>query len=750
MPKVTMMMGFLVLLLCSGGLASDGDLGSIVVAQEDAGPRQPEGRVGPTPYDGVSEASLFENLENLTTIRPFAGWRNSASVGEKQAMDLVQARLESMRHLMSRGLQIERQPFHTFSGTDFRDTRVEFVVNGVAIEVPAFGISGHRDYLNRALLFDSDGVVNDNEPDPVVVEGAPIIVRTEADLASLPDLNGQIVIVDFALIDRSIQGWDLAWTRARSILDLNPSGIVPVTIFSNRNGESHGTFAGDLPVWTAFDDTLPPILTIRLEDLDVAGIYGWGDFGRVESVCLTWDMDVFSPGFSENLMARIPGVDHSRAVIIGAHIDSPNSPGGIDDGSGSVVVLEVAQALEVAKAIPPVDLYLVWYGSHERGLYGSSHFIAGHQDLLDRTLAVLQVDCLSVPLDGINPYLNLETWSYGRFGNAQTPWPDYLAGLADSMGVYANPLDYWGLVSDNTNYSAWDVPNANLIFFDPTNPTEVHYAGHMHDPYETVELAQTEAGTVVDMAKTAVAAAMETGREDPPLKVTPAPDRRAVFVASHTESAHMTPTHFIEFGMTLAWEGFDVDMVPYGRNVTSADLEGAEVVIVLPVHDYPSVDGDVDSYDEAFTEPEVDALEAYARGGGFLVLTNSANRLKYYNYVYEANEDWSDLNPLADRFNIEFHSGAMAGLEAVVTATHPLVDGVTAIAMAPDNGVSLTHSSGRVLARLNGETAVLLRDIDDGQVLVLADLGMLSNDGGVPENLRFWRNLAEYAREMGR
>jgi len=36
---------------------------------------------------------------------------------------------------------------------------------------------------------------------------------------------------------------------------------------------------------------------------------------------------------------------------------------------------------------------------------------------------------------------------------------------------------------------------------------------------------------------------------------------------------------------------------------------------------------------------------------------------------------------------------------------------------------------------------------DDGQVLVLADLGMLSNNGGVPENLTFWRNLAEYARD---
>ncbi len=737
----------LILLLGINGVASANDPELLEVAQRDSGPREPAGRVGLTPYDGISEASIFENLEDLTLIRPFAGWRNSASEGEKQAMDLVQARLEGMRNLVSRGLEIERQSFHTFSGTSFRDTRVELVINGVAIEVPAFGISGHRDDLNRALLFDSDGVPNDNEPDPVVVEGPPIVVQTAADLQSLSGLEGQIIIVDFSLIDWSILGWELAWTRARTILDLNPSGIVPVTTFSNRNGESHGTFAGDLPVWSAFDDTLPPILTVRLEDLDVAEILDWGDFGRVESVCMTWDMDVFSPGISENLMARIPGVDHSQAVIIGAHLDSPNTPGAIDDGSGSVVVLEVAQALEVAKAIPAVDLYLVWYGSHERGLYGSSHFIANHQDLLDRTLAVLQVDCLSVPLDGINPYLNLETWSYGRFGNDQILWPDYLAGLADSVGVNANPLDYFGLVSDNTNYSAWDIPNANLIFFDPTNPTEVHYAGHMHDPYETAELARTEAGTMVDMAMIAVAAAMETGREDPPLRVTPAPDRRAVFVASHTESAHMTPTHFIEFGMALAWEGFDVDMVPFGRNVTAADLEGADLVVVLPVHDYPSAGADVGIYDEAFTEAEIDALEAYARAGGFLVLTNSANRLKYYNYVYEANEDWADLNPLADRFNIEFHSGAMMGAEAAVSMVHPLVSGVDTIAMAPDNGVSMNHSSGRVLARLHGETAILLRTVDNGEVLVLADLGMLSNNGGVPENLRFWRNLAEYARD---
>ncbi len=40
--------------------------------------------------------------------------------------------------------------------------------------------------------------------------------------------------------------------------------------------------------------------------------------------------------------------------------------------------------------------------------------------------------------------------------------------------------------------------------------------------------------------------------------------------------------------------------------------------------------------------------------GRTLVITNSANRLKYANLVYEANEDWKDMNSLAERFGAEY------------------------------------------------------------------------------------------------
>ena len=717
-----------------------------VASVERAGgdpPRQPSGRVCPDPQAAVSEERLFGNLEALTAIRPFAGWRNSASRGEAEAFEYLASRLERLQRLHEWGLELERRAFHTYSSTEFRDTRVHLIVDGVESEVPAFGLSGHRDWLRRALLVDSDGQVNDSGSDPVVVSGPPVLVRSLADVAALPTRS--LVVLDFAFVDRSIVGYDVAWQRAQAILDRDPLGIVCVTSFSNVNGSSHGTFAGDVPAWMSSDGPLPPILNLRIEDAAGAGIGQWSDFQLVDEVRMTWDMDVHSPGDSQYLAARIPGQDSSRAVILGAHVDSPNSFGGVDDGSGVVSILQVAEALDSSCDPPAVDVYLVFYGSHERGVYGSSVFVAEHQELLDRTLAVLQVDCLSVPLDGIEMFLNLETWPFGRFGDARLLWPDYLSQLAADRGIYANPLGYYGLVSDNSNYTAWDVPNANLIFMNPYDPTEVHYAGHMHDPYDTAELARSQASTVVDMATLALAAALDTGRDNPLLRVTPAPVARAVVVASHTECPHMTPTHLVDFGMALAWHGLDLDLVPYGQPVASGDLADAALVVVLPVHDYPSVDGDVDLYDEAFTETELDALEAYAGSGGLLVVTNSAHRLKYSNYVYEANEDSLDMNALAGRFGVEFMDDEIDTTTLQVTGSHPLVSGLTWLAGAPFNGVAFAHDQGQVLAQAGVAPAVVLVPTTAGEVLVLADLGLLGNDFDQPENLGLWENLADYA-----
>jgi hypothetical protein len=397
--------------------------------------------------------------------------------------------------------------------------------------------------------------------------------------------------------------------------------------------------------------------------------------------------------------------------------------------------------------VPPVDLHLVWFGSHERGVYGSANFVTTHSELIDRSLAMLQMDCLGRPVDDIENYVTLETWTYGRFGDDRMTWPDYLEDAAASRGLATLPISYYGLVSDNTNFNAVDLPNANLIYMNPYDIWEIHYDNHLHDPYDTVELAAEVGDVFEDMAKVMLTAALSTGEDGPRLRVTPEPDRRALFVGSHTEAAHMSTSSFVDFGMALAWEGFDVDTISYGTPVTTADLENTDLVIALPVHDYPSVDSDTELYDESWTQPEIEALGAWVESGGMLVVTNSSHRLKYYNIAYEENEDWNDANALAETFGATYTSAFMIGDIAAPVFGQPLVEGVNTLLLADGNGVAFSIDGGQDQARIGGRSVATLVDAGEGEVLVLADLGLLGSSGGEPHNLRFWQNLAAYARD---
>jgi hypothetical protein len=722
-------------------------------AESASPPVEPAGPPG-DPFELISQDSLFGFMEDLTAIQPYSGWRNSGTEGEAEAREYVAGKLGEFEFLQGLGLELERQSFHVFLATELWETQLHLTVGGQEVEVPADGLRGPRDDIVQALRFDSDGGLNDSARNPVVVEGPVVVVRSadEVQALSQADLRGQVVLLDYAVIDHVLLGRQRAVEIASALLAKEPAGLVLVTSFSNRPGESHGSFVGDQSAltWAEAGPALPT-LYVRLEDMAPAGIAGWDDLAQVEAARLTWDTDVFSPGTSGNVVARIPGADPSRAVILGAHVDSPNSPGAMDDGSGSVALLEVARVLDAARFQPATDVYLVWFGSEELGLYGSYHFVSTHQELLDRALAMLQTDMLARPLDGIEAYLNLVTWSYGRLGDDRLTWPDYLGQAADRQGVGTYPVNFYGIESDNSAFTGFDVPNANLIYMNYPEMMElgsIHYACHIHDPYDTVDLAREVGDVLEQMTRVVLTAALETGRDDPELRVAPRPDGRALFVASHTESVHMAPTTFTNLGMALAWEGFDVDMIPYGQAVTTADLEDTELVVVLPVLDYPSPEGDPAVYDEAWSQEELEALEAYVAEGGLLVVSNSANRLKYFNQVLDPNEDWDDVNALAERFGISYQGGKVWATGAGTEGGHRLVQGVSSLALAANNGIPFVIERGEVLARAGGELNMALVDYGGGtgQVLALADVGVLATDGGQPANLDFWLGLATYAR----
>jgi len=737
------------LLAVPGALA--GSPPGAALAASGSALRAPRGRVARDPVAAVSRERLLATLAELTAIGGDALYRTSASRGEAEAFDLVARRLAELPFLAAAGLEIDRQPFRTYLGGEAWEARLSLQrPGGAELEVPAHALQPHREDLARALRLDSDGVLNDTARNPVDAAGPTLLVRTPAQLHALTPaaVQGRVVVLDYALVDRSIMSSTEAITRATQLLARGPAGVVLVTERAHVPGASHGSFAGDLSAFTLASSGTPcPTLYVRLEDLGAAGVSTWSDLAAVPSARVRWDADVVSPGESQNLIARVPGLDTSHAVILGAHLDSPNSPGALDDGSGVVSLLEVARALDGARLRPPVDLYLCFFGSHERGIFGSSVFIQSHSELLDRALAMLEVDCLRRPLDGLPSWLTLEARSLSMLGDPTLPWPAFLRQAAAARDVWPNPLDTQGIVSDNSCFGAFDVPNADLIYLDPDDPWETHYSGHLHDPFDDTISAAEVAPVLADMARVALTAAVVTGAEAPDLRVTPPCDRRAVLVASHTESPHMAAS-LIDLGMTLAWEGYDLDVVPYGTPVTAADVAGAALVVALPVHAWPSPEGDATAYQEAWSAPEVAVLQQYVAAGGLLVLTNSRYRMKYANYLYETNEDWAESNALAQPLGVIWTGGTYNGSSALTTGSSPLIAGVTRLTLATNNGVPFAHTGGTDLARIGyTPAAALLRPGGGaGEVLALGDLGILGAGDAGPVNLRFWQNLARYAR----
>ncbi len=338
--------------------------------------------------------------------------------------------------------------------------------------------------------------------------------------------------------------------------------------------------------------------------------------------------------------------------------------------------------------------------------------------------------------------LLLDGWSYSRFGNSELAYPEYLAQAAASQGIPIEAVeDRPGLSSDNSVFSGF-VTQAGLAY----GSEQGDYA---HSPYDTVEVAQGLGDLIERVTAVALIAALQTDPYLPHLRDTPEPDRRAVLVASHTEVVQMTPTMLVDLDRALAWEGFDVDVIPYGQPVTPADLADADLVVALPVIDYPSPPGDVTAYDEAWTEPEIESLVAYVEQGGLLVLTNSARRT-WLGSLFDANEDWPDANALAENFGVVFEEGALSAAGAPAQVEHPLMADQWELALLGGNAVPFAMQSGDTLAAVDEEPVAGLVDYGaaGGQVLVLGDVGMLGYVGSAPAdaNLAFMRNLARYAR----
>jgi Zn-dependent M28 family amino/carboxypeptidase len=98
-----------------------------------------------------------------------------------------------------------------------------------------------------------------------------------------------------------------------------------------------------------------------------------------------------------NVIAERTGANDDNVVMAGAHLDSVQAGPGINDnGSGSSVLLEVAQQLAHVKLQNTVRL--AWWGAEEAGLLGSTAYVDGlSQAEKDRIALYMNFDMVGSP-----------------------------------------------------------------------------------------------------------------------------------------------------------------------------------------------------------------------------------------------------------------------------------------------------------------------------------------------------------------
>jgi len=111
---------------------------------------------------------------------------------------------------------------------------------------------------------------------------------------------------------------------------------------------------------------------------------------------------------TQNVVAVWEGSDpelKSEMVAVGAHYDHdgirPDAPGddkiwngADDDGSGTVAVLSIAEALAKSKNRPKRSVLLVWHAGEEKGLWGSDYFNKFPTVDIKKVIAQLNIDMI--------------------------------------------------------------------------------------------------------------------------------------------------------------------------------------------------------------------------------------------------------------------------------------------------------------------------------------------------------------------
>jgi aminopeptidase YwaD len=296
----------------------------------------------PAPTAAPKESLTDTALGYLTEFVRELGPRESGTEQERAAAEFLESRSGSF------GYPVEVQPF-TVQKFSLEESGLSVELGDPGVErIEAFPLSGS----GAGEVSGDLALVGLARPQDIPEAG----------------LEGKIALAERGLITFG--------EKARNASD---AGAVGVVIYNNDAGNFRGDLGGSAEV---------PVVSIsrfqgqRLEELA-------SDNGEVRATVSIKLVELPS----RNVVAEKPGTG-DKIVVLGAHYDTvPNVPGANDNGSGTAVLLTIAQELQQKSF--PFTIRFVAFGSEEVGLLGSQAYVESlSAEEQEQIIAMLNFDAL--------------------------------------------------------------------------------------------------------------------------------------------------------------------------------------------------------------------------------------------------------------------------------------------------------------------------------------------------------------------
>ena len=248
-----------------------------------------------------------------------------------------------------------------------------------------------QNFSNQTLIGRPTGVTNDDLKGKAGVDWANPVAYAKA--------KGAAAVIVVA--PPQIQSM---WPQLRNFLGRG-------SLYIDKFREASANAAGpDLPAFIVSEKVANAIFAGESGDRNAAAAFVTKKTGSVNAASKAEKLS------TQNVVALWEGSDpklKNEMVAIGAHYDhvgtNPNAPGedkiwngADDDGSGTVAVLSIAEALAESKVRPKRSVLFVWHAGEEKGLWGAEYFNKFPTVDVKNVIAQLNIDMIGRSLDPNN------------------------------------------------------------------------------------------------------------------------------------------------------------------------------------------------------------------------------------------------------------------------------------------------------------------------------------------------------------